>query len=235
MSYVKCKQYHFVVINRVFEKVDSMRFFFKFKNKLAITNESTCSLFPALYLISRFTMTMLVHESDLYTMRGAGIGSFFSNLFKGLIPLASKLFKVGTKAARSEVGQRVLNATKRTALEAGLDIAHDTLKGKNLKDSAKEHLTNAGDKMLEALDREFVRTRNKRGGRVGGKKKKASGKKGKKKPQSKKKLKTVTTTTKKKKKTKTITSVSKKRVTKGKKKKRGAQGRSRADLLSNWI
>ena len=176
-------------------------------------------------------MSMLVHESDLYTMRGAGIGSFFSNLFKGLIPLASKLFRVGTKAARSEVGQRVLNATKRTALEAGLDIAHDTLKGKNLKQSAKHHLANAGDKMLEVLDQELVRTRNTRGGRD-------VGKKGKAKPKKKKKVKTVTTLTKRKKKTKIVTSTSAKKRAKGKQKKKknnSSQGRSRADLLSNWM
>lgn len=166
---------------------------------------------------------MNVHESELYTMRGAGIGSFFSSLFRGLIPLANNLFKVGTRAARSEAGQRVLSAAKRTAIDAGLDIAHDTLKGKNLKQAAKKHLANAGEKMVSVLDEEIVQ-RRRRGGQNPKKKKKRASPSPRKK---KKKVKRVTKTVKRTRTTRVIT--------RGKKKKSSNNKRSRQDLLGSWM
>ena len=49
---------------------------------------------------------MIRHESDFYLMRGSGVGSIFSNIFKGLVPLLGKLISVGKKTAQSDIGKK---------------------------------------------------------------------------------------------------------------------------------
>jgi len=67
------------------------------------------------------------HSSSHYEMRGSGIGSIFSNIFRKIVPFAKSLFGIGKKVVSSTTGQQVLKAAKRTAIDAGLNIAHDTL------------------------------------------------------------------------------------------------------------
>lgn len=139
---------------------------------------------------------MRVHESPYYVMRGSGIGSIFSNIFRKLIPLASKIipvasraatkvFNFGKKAAQSRVGQKVIKAAKKTAFDTGVSIAQDTLEGKTLKKAARQRMKEAGTKFVDNVEHQF------KGGKWRAVKgKKASNKaKGKKKPVKKKKKK----------------------------------------------
>lgn len=96
---------------------------------------------------------MDIHRSDLYRMRGAGIGSIFTNIFRGLIPIAKGLFSVGRRAAASSTGQKVLQAAKRSAVQAGLDVAHDALSGQNVAQSLKKRGRQAGLKMVDELQK----------------------------------------------------------------------------------
>ena len=109
---------------------------------------------------------MRVHESDYYVMRGSGVGSIFSNIFRKLIPLASKLipfatktaskvFNIGKKAAQSQVGQKVIKAAKKTAFDTGVSIAQDTLEGKNLKTAARQRMKEAGTKFVGNVEHQF--------------------------------------------------------------------------------
>jgi hypothetical protein len=142
--------------------------------------------------------------------RGSGIGSIFSNIFKKLIPLGAKLFNIGRKAAKSTVGQHVIKAAKRTALQSGLDLANDVLDGKSLKSSLKSRLGEAPGKFAKEVrkgggggkrSRKSSKTKKKKMTKKTGTKKKKKKKKtgGKKNKTKRKKM----TTTKKKKKKKT--------------------------------
>lgn len=64
--------------------------------------------------------------------RGHGIGGFFSNLFKGAMPV----LKSGLKTVGKEL------------LSAGVDIARDALQGKDVKTTAKRRMLASGDNLL---------------------------------------------------------------------------------------
>jgi hypothetical protein len=92
-----------------------------------------------------------------YIQRGRGFGSTLSSMFKGVIP-ALQLF--GEKVMTSPITQNILKTAKRSALEAGLNVARDTLGGKNLKESLSENVTTAKkavtESLLSALDKAKV-------------------------------------------------------------------------------
>jgi len=168
---------------------------------------------------------MNIHESDYHVMRGSGIGSIFSNIFRGLVPLAKNLFSVGKRAVMSKTGQQVMKAAKRTAMDAGLDIVNDVLDGENLKASAKKNLRRSGKTMLQNVKKEM------RGGKGAKRTTKACKKKTKKKKNASKPKK------KKKKRSGKNERVSKKKSKpKKKKKKRGVGKRqSLPNLMRMWM
>lgn len=96
-----------------------------------------------------------IHTSSKYEMRGSGIGSIFSNIFRKIVPFAKKLFGLGKKVVSSTTGQQVLKAAKRTAIDAGLNIAHDTLNGVPLKTAAKRGLKKAKTDFSMNVDKEL--------------------------------------------------------------------------------
>lgn len=98
---------------------------------------------------------MRVHSSDLYYQRGAGLGSFFSNIFRTLIPLTSKVFKVGVRATKTPAGRRLIKAVKRTGINAGLDVVSDAMDGENIAHSVKKRMKEAGKTVANAAGREI--------------------------------------------------------------------------------
>lgn len=106
---------------------------------------------------------MRIHRSELYHMRGSGVGAIFSQLFRRLLPFASSLAR---KAINSPTGAKIMQSAKRNALKAGLDVTRDALAGENLKQSVKRRVKEAGKSIVHDM---------------GGKKGKKKGKKGKKK------------------------------------------------------
>lgn len=111
---------------------------------------------------------MYHHQSEYYAMRGSGIGSIFSNIFRGLLPLAKKLFSVGKAAAQSPAGRKILKAAKKTALDTGLDIAHDTLEGENVKTVAKRKIKGVGKSFLSNVQKEMKTGGKRKAPAVGG-------------------------------------------------------------------
>ena len=95
---------------------------------------------------------MRIHHSDLYHMRGSGIGSVFSSIFRTLVPIAKSIFGFTTRAAASPIGQQVMRAAKRSAVKAGIDLAQDTLAGENVGKSIKKRAKQAGRQVLEDLE-----------------------------------------------------------------------------------
>lgn len=96
--------------------------------------------------------TMRIHHSELYHMRGSGIGGVFSSIFRTLVPIAKTIFGIGKRAASSAVGKQVLKAAKRSAVKAGLDLAQDTLAGENVGKSIKKRAKQAGNQLLDDLE-----------------------------------------------------------------------------------
>jgi len=126
---------------------------------------------------------MRIHQSELYHMRGSGVGAIFSSIFRNLIPIASSVFGLGKQVLETKAGQKVLQAVKRPALQAGLDIASDALEGENVLKSIKKRGKQAGAKVVENV----LSGKGKRGkgkgarGKGAAKKRGAGGKKKKKK------------------------------------------------------
>ncbi len=84
------------------------------------------------------------HSHSLYISRGAGVGSIFTSLYSSLIPIVKGIVKIGTKAARSDLGKAVLKDVKRTATQAGLEATGQILQGENVLKASKTALKDAG-------------------------------------------------------------------------------------------
>lgn len=103
-----------------------------------------------------------------YELRGAGIGSIFSNIFRGVVPIVKKVLGLGARAIKTPIGKSIVKEAKKTALEAGLNVMGDALQGKNVvksaKQQAKKAISNMGDKIQKtALQNLAPATRNKSG------------------------------------------------------------------------
>ena len=121
------------------------------------------------------------HRNTYYTTKGGGVGNVFSSIFKSLLPVAQKLFS-GAKNAfsrfnNSPVGEVVREAAKRTAVNAGLDIAADAMKGESIKSSMKKNLRLS--KLAKNMSKHFAEEKSKKfgGGKSGRKNKKIGGSK----------------------------------------------------------
>ncbi len=81
--------------------------------------------------------------------KGGGVGSFFTNIFKSLVPLVvANIVRKGSDLVKNTgIVEEAKKATKRTALEAGLDIVTDVLDGKKLQSAAKKRIVQAGKKL----------------------------------------------------------------------------------------
>lgn len=83
-----------------------------------------------------------------YIQRGRGFGSTLNSMFRGIIPAARVM---GRKVYDSPLTKNVLETAKRSALEAGLNVAEDTLEGKNVKESLKGNVIAAKKKISQSL------------------------------------------------------------------------------------
>ena len=86
---------------------------------------------------------MNYHSGDIY-QRGSGLGSFFSGLFKSVVPLAKSFLK-------SSTGQTLKNV----ALSTASNVAKDIIEGRNVKESAKENLGDAKQKIKTLIKKKF--------------------------------------------------------------------------------
>jgi hypothetical protein len=95
-----------------------------------------------------------------YIQRGRGFGSALSSVYRGVVP---KMRAAGQKVLDSPLTKDVLKTAKNAALEGGLNIATDLLKGKKLRKSVGENVTTAKklvtDLLVTALSRGRKRKR----------------------------------------------------------------------------
>ena len=95
----------------------------------------------------------MIHHRGLRIQHGTGIGSIFGSLFRALTPLAKGVAKgaltTAKTAAKSNLGKRV----KKDLTKAAVNMALDTLKGEDIKSSAKTHLKQASKDILESANK----------------------------------------------------------------------------------
>ena len=88
-------------------------------------------------------LPLFVYQSQMQSMRGAGIGSIFSNIYTSVMPFIKSALKIGSKAAKSKVGKAMVKKAKKKAMKAGLNVVSDALQGKNVVESTKRELNKA--------------------------------------------------------------------------------------------
>ena len=104
-----------------------------------------------------FQINMSCLHRGPYVQRGRGIGGVLSSMFKSVVP-ALQVF--GKNLLASPTTQDILKTAKESSLQAGLNIAKDTLRGKNFGESFKENVSTAKkavtDSLMSALDKNKV-------------------------------------------------------------------------------
>lgn len=92
----------------------------------------------------------MTYHRGVRRQHGTGIASIFGSLFRVLRPLAkgaTKTFVTTAKAAaKSNAGQKI----KKDLKDAAINMAIDSIQGKDIKSSAKTHLKKATKDILEA-------------------------------------------------------------------------------------
>lgn len=89
-------------------------------------------------------------------MTGEGLGSFFSSIFRKIVPLASKAVKKVMPVAKKIASSNIVQETGRQLLDSGVDamtnVAVNAISGdKSVGESVSEELTNARQEISSAL------------------------------------------------------------------------------------
>lgn len=90
-------------------------------------------------------------DPDAY-IRGRGIASLFGRIFSSVVPLVKGALNIGKKVAKSQVGRSLAKEVKRSATQAGINVVSDALKGKNILESSKKALAQAGENVGNKMD-----------------------------------------------------------------------------------
>ena len=83
------------------------------------------------------------YHSGLRWQRGSGIGSLFSGIFRGLMPVARSAVKTIGKVARSTPIRSAGKALKKEATKAAVETALEALEGQPVGRKAKQRLKSA--------------------------------------------------------------------------------------------
>ena len=83
------------------------------------------------------------YHSGLQWQRGSGIGSLFSGIFRGLMPVAKSTIKTIGRVAKSAPIKSVGKALKKEATRAAVETAIEALEGQPVGRKAKQRLKSA--------------------------------------------------------------------------------------------
>ena len=83
------------------------------------------------------------YHSGLRWQRGSGIGSLFSGIFRGLMPVARSAVKTIGRVARSTPIRSAGKALKKEATKASVETALEALEGQPVGRKAKQRLKSA--------------------------------------------------------------------------------------------
>lgn len=84
------------------------------------------------------------------SQRGQGIGNLLGSLFKSIIPVTSRIAR---SIMGSPITKSVLKGARDAAIEGGLNVATDALRGQNIGDSVQQNLEGARQTVANAVDR----------------------------------------------------------------------------------
>lgn len=71
---------------------------------------------------------------------GRGLGSVLTSVFRTLSPYAKTLLNFGRRIFTSKPGRAIVKTAQQSAVESGLKVVDDVIKGKNVKASLKENV-----------------------------------------------------------------------------------------------
>lgn len=108
---------------------------------------------------------MYIHKGS-FTQRGRGLGNIFGALLRAVIP-------VGKSILKSPITKSILTTAKDTAIQGGISLAADALRGGDVGESLKQNLNVAKTRMADTLEsavanRNRPATKKKRPARRGG-------------------------------------------------------------------
>jgi len=107
-------------------------------------------------------------NNDLQVLKtGGGLRSVFSTIFSNVVPFVKSAFRIGSKVAKSNVGQELTKHLKKSAQEAGVAVVNDALQGKNVLQSSKQQVAKVAKSMsdkVSELDQAAVRKPKKKKG-----------------------------------------------------------------------
>ncbi len=83
------------------------------------------------------------YHSGLHWLRGSGIGSLFSGIFRRLMPVAKSTIKTIGRVAKSAPIKSVGKALKKEATRAAVETAIEALEGQPVGRKAKQRLKSA--------------------------------------------------------------------------------------------
>ena len=83
------------------------------------------------------------YHRGLHWQRGSGIGSLFSGIFRGLMPVAKSTIKTIGRIAKSAPIKSVGKALKKEATRAAVETAIEALEGQPVGRKAKQRLKSA--------------------------------------------------------------------------------------------
>ena len=84
--------------------------------------------------------------------RGRGIGGLLRLVKSVFSPFIKSAGKTIVKAATSDTGKNILNSVKDQALETGLHLASDVLRGKDMKESVQNEVQNVKRKAADFIE-----------------------------------------------------------------------------------
>jgi hypothetical protein len=113
-------------------------------------------------------MSLRYHKGP-FIQRGGGLGNIFGSLFKSVIPVLSR---VGKSILRSPTAQSVLKSAKDAAIQGGVNLAVDALRGNDVIDGVQQSVKNARNSIADAIADNMSTKKE-----LAGKKRKSSSKK----------------------------------------------------------
>jgi len=91
------------------------------------------------------------YHSGLRFQRGRGLGSMFSGLLRGFMPLARMGVSAGKKLLQSDLVKNIANTALTHGKKAMLGVAADLIEGRNAKEAAQAQLNKARKDIADTL------------------------------------------------------------------------------------
>lgn len=89
---------------------------------------------------------------------GAGVGGLFSTIMRYILPVLKGVAKnVTTRVVKSTTAKNVVRAVKQSAIEGGITLAKDILRGGNVKASIRKGVKKIKDDTKNVLVKEKVK------------------------------------------------------------------------------